>query len=107
MAAKSSARSSWIRSSAATFDRHSLAPRTLNRMPAGEIAVMVITAMVIFAERVAHLAEVTAVTDPEGTTVVYSVTGELFFASLNDLVGRFAHATDPGRSCTRTGPCRS
>ncbi|MFG2946039.1 SulP family inorganic anion transporter [Streptomyces adustus] len=99
----------------ATFDWHSIAPKTLRRMPAGEIAVMVITvacvvathnlaigvvvgsvtAMVVFAKRVAHHAEVTAVLDPEGSTVVYRVTGELFFASSNDLVGRFAYATDP------------
>ncbi|MEV0220765.1 STAS domain-containing protein, partial [Streptomyces sp. NPDC050704] len=83
--------------------------------PTGEIAVMVITvvcvvatdnlaigvvvgsvtAMVIFAKRVAHLANVTAVTDPDGSSVVYSVTGELFFASSNDLVGQFNYATDP------------
>ncbi|MEU0275835.1 SulP family inorganic anion transporter [Streptomyces sp. NPDC006307] len=101
----------------ATFDWHSVAPRTLRRMPAGEIAVMVITvgcvvathnlaigvvvgsvtAMVVFARRVARLAEVTAVTDPDGTTVVYRVTGELFFASSNDLVGRFDYAGDPDR----------
>lgn len=101
----------------ATFDWHSVAPKTLRRMPAGEIAVMVITvvcvvathnlavgvvggtitAMVIFARRVAHLADVTAVTDPDDTTVVYRVTGELFFASSNDLVGRFAYATDPDK----------
>ncbi|WP_230196138.1 SulP family inorganic anion transporter [Streptomyces coriariae] len=101
----------------ATFDWHSVAPKTLKRMPAGEIAVMVITvacvvathnlaigvvvgsitAMVVFAKRVAHLAEVTAVTDPDRTTVVYRVTGELFFASSNDLVGRFDYATDPDR----------
>ncbi|MFI7358972.1 SulP family inorganic anion transporter [Streptomyces avidinii] len=98
----------------ATFDWHSIAPKTLKRMPVGEIAVMVITvacvvathnlaigvvagsvtAMVIFAKRVAHLAEVTALTDPGGTTVVYRVTGELFFASSNDLVGQFDYATD-------------
>lgn len=84
-------------------------------MPAGEIGVMVltvacvvathnlavgvvagsVTAMVIFAKRVAHLASVTSVTDPEGGTVVYSVTGELFFASSNDLVGQFDYAGDP------------
>ncbi|GGL00379.1 hypothetical protein GCM10010094_71260 [Streptomyces flaveus] len=100
---------------AATFDWHSIAPKTLRRMPAGEITVMVITvacvvvthnlaigvvvgsitAMVIFAKRVAHLAEVTAVTDPDDSTVVYRVTGELFFASSNDLVGQFNYATDP------------
>lgn len=98
-----------------TFDWHSIAPRTLRRMPAGEITVMVITvacvvatsnlaigvvvgsvtAMVIFAKRVAHLANVTAVTDPDGGRVVYAVTGELFFASSNDLVGQFDYAGDP------------
>ena len=56
-----------------------------------------VTAMVIFAKRVAHLAEVTAVTDPDGTTVVYRVTGELFFASSNDLVGQFDYAADPDK----------
>jgi SulP family sulfate permease len=54
-----------------------------------------ITAMIIFAKRVAHLAEVTAVTDPDGSTVVYRVTGELFFASSNDLVGQFDCAGYP------------
>ncbi|MFC9389752.1 SulP family inorganic anion transporter [Streptomyces venezuelae] len=101
----------------ATFDWHSVAPATLRRMPAGEIGVMVITvvcvvathnlavgvvagsvtAMVIFATRVAHHAEVTPVTDPDGKTVVYRVTGALFFASANELVGRFGYATDPDR----------
>ncbi|MGW7091975.1 SulP family inorganic anion transporter [Streptomyces sp. NPDC054874] len=101
----------------ATFDWHSIAPKTLRRMPVGEIAVMVITvacvvlthnlaigvvvgsvtAMVIFTRRVAHLADVTAVTDPDRATVVYRVTGELFFASSNDLVGRFDYANDPDR----------
>ncbi|MBD0841463.1 SulP family inorganic anion transporter [Streptomyces sp. TRM68416] len=99
----------------ATFDWHSVAPKTLRRMPAGEITVMVVTvavvvathnlaigvvvgsltAMVVFARRVAHLAEVTAVVDPDRTTVVYRVTGELFFASSNDLVGQFDYAGDP------------
>ncbi|MFF3502355.1 SulP family inorganic anion transporter [Streptomyces sp. NPDC003247] len=103
--------------SVATFDWHSVAPRTLKRMPAGEITVMVVTvvcvvathnlavgvvvgsltALVVFARRVAHLAEVTTVTDPDGTTVVHRVTGELFFASSNDLVGRFDYADGPGR----------
>jgi SulP family sulfate permease len=100
----------------ATFDWHSVAPSTLRRMPAGETAVMVITvacvvatgnlavgvvagsvtAMVIFAKRVAHLAEVTSAPGPDAGTVVYRVTGELFFASSNDLVTRFDYAADPG-----------
>ncbi|MFF1709700.1 SulP family inorganic anion transporter [Streptomyces sp. NPDC058268] len=99
----------------ATFDWHSIAPKTLQRMPAGEITVMAVTvacvvathnlavgvvagsvtAMVIFAKRVAHFAQVTAVTAPDGGSVRYSVTGELFFASANDLVGRFDYAGDP------------
>lgn len=99
----------------ATFDWHSIAPKTLKRMPAGEIGVMVVTvvfvlatdnlavgvvigtvtAMVIFARRVAHLAEVTAVAGPDGTSVVYRVTGELFFASSNDIIGRFDYSGDP------------
>ncbi|MER5422761.1 SulP family inorganic anion transporter [Streptosporangium roseum] len=99
----------------ATFDWHSIAPATLKRMPAGEITVMVVTvaaviathnlaigvvlgsltAMVIFARRVAHLVNVTAVADPEGGHVVYAVTGELFFASSNDLVSQFDYAADP------------
>ncbi|MBO8194961.1 SulP family inorganic anion transporter [Streptomyces oryzae] len=101
----------------ATFDWHSIAPKTLRRMPAGEITVMVVTvavvvathnlaigvvagtltAVVIFAKRVAHLAEVTSVTDPDGSSVVYSVTGELFFASSNDLVTQFDYAGDPDK----------
>ncbi|MCG8917711.1 SulP family inorganic anion transporter [Actinokineospora sp. PR83] len=98
-----------------TFDWHSIAPATLKRMPTGEITVMVvtvaavvatdnlaigvvlgtITAMVIFARRVAHLATVEPVLDPDGTRVVYTVTGELFFASSNDLVHQFDYAGDP------------
>lgn len=101
--------------SVATFDWHSIRPRTLRRMPPGETAVMVVTvgcvvathnlavgvvvgsltAMVIFARRVAHLAQVTGVVDPDGGQVVYAITGELFFASSNDLVYQFRYADDP------------
>lgn len=101
--------------SVSTFDWHSVAPATLRRMPKSETTVMVVTvavvvishnlaygvvagvltAMVLFARRVAHLAEVTSVTDPDGTQVVYSVHGELFFASSNDLVHQFDYANDP------------
>ncbi|GAB2832775.1 hypothetical protein GCM10027073_71600 [Streptomyces chlorus] len=61
------------------------------------VVVGTVTAMVIFARRVAHLAEVTAVTGPDGTSVVYRVTGELFFASSHDIVGRFDYSGDPDR----------
>jgi SulP family sulfate permease len=101
--------------SVGTFDWHSISPSTLQRMPAGEITVMVLTvavvvatdnlpigvvvgtlaAMVIFTRRVAHLANVTAVTDPDGGQAVYAVTRELFFASSNDLVTQFNYADDP------------
>ncbi|WP_433544043.1 SulP family inorganic anion transporter (plasmid) [Streptomyces sp. CA-294286] len=99
----------------ATFDWHSVAPKTLKRMPTGEIAVMAITvacvvatdnlaigvvvgsvtAMVIFAKRVAHLAEVVPQLAPDGDSVRYTVTGELFFASSNDLVTQFHYQDDP------------
>jgi SulP family sulfate permease len=96
-----------------TFDWHSL--RMLRRMPKSETAVMlstvavtvathnlaygvaagVLVAMVLFARRVAHVVEVTGVLDPDGTTKIYRVSGQLFFASSNDLVHRFYYAGDP------------
>ncbi|GHH56568.1 SulP family inorganic anion transporter [Streptomyces candidus] len=101
--------------SVATFDWHSIQPKTLQRMPLGETTVMVvtvaavvithnlaigvvlgsITAMVIFAKRVAHFAEVTPHLAPDGSSVLYTVTGELFFASSNDLVYQFNYKDDP------------
>jgi SulP family sulfate permease len=101
--------------SVGTFDWHSVRPATLRRMPVGETVVMVLTvivvvatgnlsigvvvgtvvAMVIFARRVARFADVTSVTDPAGGRIVYSVTGELFFASSNELLARFDYAGDP------------
>jgi SulP family sulfate permease len=99
--------------SVGTFDWHSL--RTLRRMPKSETTVMlstvavtvathnlaygvgvgVLVAMVLFARRVAHVVDVTSVLDPDGTTKVYRVSGQLFFASSNDLVFRFDYAGDP------------
>ncbi|MEE4025572.1 SulP family inorganic anion transporter [Gordonia sp. PKS22-38] len=101
--------------SVATFDWHSINPKTLRRMPKSEIAVMlatvvvtvvthnlaygvivgVITAMVLFARRVAHLTEVVDVAHPDEDTRVYAVRGELFFASSNDLVYQFDYVGDP------------
>jgi sulfate permease, SulP family len=103
--------------SISTFDWHSVAPATLRRMPKSETFVMlatvvvvvvthnlaygvvagVLTAMVLFARRVAHLVEVTSVIDPDGGQVIYSVHGEIFFASSNDLVYQFDYAGDPDR----------
>ena len=103
--------------SVATFDWHSINPRTLRAMPLGETVVMVatvvvvvlthnlaigvvvgvITAMVVFARRVAHLATVERTVDRSAATPTarYAVTGELFFASSNDLTTQFAYADDP------------
>jgi MFS superfamily sulfate permease-like transporter len=98
-----------------TFDWHSVRPRTLRRMPKSETAVMlatvgmtvtthnlaygvgvgVLVAMVLFARRVAHLVEVSDVLDPDATTKIYRVSGQLFFASSNDLVFQFDYAGDP------------
>ncbi|GAA4656670.1 SulP family inorganic anion transporter [Streptomyces chumphonensis] len=101
--------------SVATFDWHSIRPGTLKKLPVSETVVMavtvavvvathnlaigvivgVLTAMIAFARRVAHLAEVSGVVDPDGRQAVYAVTGELFFASSNDLVYQFDYAGDP------------
>ncbi|WP_280431341.1 SulP family inorganic anion transporter [Nocardia brasiliensis] len=106
--------------SVGTFDWHSIAPKTLRRMPIAETTVMVVTvavtvvthnlaigvvvgvlaAMIAFAHRVAHFTEVTPVSEPgavedESGTRVYKVRGELFFASSNDLVYQFDYTGDP------------
>ncbi|WP_104181345.1 SulP family inorganic anion transporter [Arthrobacter sp. B0490] len=102
----------------ATFDWHSVRPRTLRTMPRSETLVMVVTvlvvvathnlavgvgigvlvAMVAFARRVAHLVTVErTVTVVDGReTASYVVDGELFFASSNDLYTQFQYAVDPG-----------
>ncbi len=100
----------------ATFDWHSIRPSTLRRMPKSETAVMlitvvatvssnnlavgvgagVLTAMVLFARRVAHFVTVTRTLDAAGETATYTVNGELFFASSNDLYTQFQYALDPG-----------
>ncbi len=104
--------------SVGTFDWHSIQPSTLRRMPKSETTVMVATvavtvathnlaigvvvgvlvAMTLFARRVAHLTEVQreVVEDRQGVpTAVYRVTGQLFFASSNDLYTQFDYAEDP------------
>jgi len=101
----------------ATFDWHSL--RTIFAMPKSETAVMlatvlatlithnlaigvitgVVTATVLFARRVAHLATMDRVLEivPESgvEAVRYSIHGEMFFASSNDLVYQFEYSQDP------------
>lgn len=105
--------------SVGTFDWHSIQPTTLHRMPKSETTVMVSTvvitvathnlaigvvvgvlvAMTLFARRVAHLTETNRelVEDEHGAMAVYRVTGELFFASSNDLYTQFEYAEDPDR----------
>ena len=98
-----------------TFDWSSIKPAQLRRTPRTETAVMVVTvaivvathnlalgvaggvvlAAIFFARRVAHLADVTSVLDPgNGRTRIYHVTGELFFASTNELVHLFDYTDD-------------
>ena len=105
--------------SIATFDWHSVRPSTLKMMPMSETIVMVVTviatvathnlavgvglgvltAMVLFARRVAHFATVTRTVKGEGEQAVarYTVDGELFWASSNDLYTQFEYAEDPQR----------
>ncbi|WP_332603482.1 SulP family inorganic anion transporter [Arthrobacter sp. S2(2024)] len=99
-----------------TFDWHSIRPATLTRLPKSETGVMlvtvavvvathnlaigvgagVLTAMVLFARRVAHFATVErSELELNGRTVAsYTVDGELFFASSNDLYTQFDYAKD-------------
>ncbi|MET1021784.1 MAG: SulP family inorganic anion transporter [Arthrobacter sp.] len=105
--------------SAATFNWHSIRPATLKALPKSETLVMVATvavtvathnlaigvgvgvlvAMVLFARRVAHFVTVNrTLTAADGSPVaVYTVDGELFFASSNDLYTQFEYALDPER----------
>lgn len=105
--------------SVAAFDWHSIAPSTLRRMPKSETGVMlttvlvvvlthnlaigviagVLVASVLFVRRVAHVVAVDRLESLEGgvPTARYTVTGELFFASSNDLTTLFEYGLDPER----------
>ncbi|WP_131103405.1 SulP family inorganic anion transporter [Ornithinimicrobium sufpigmenti] len=111
--------------SVATFDWHSIHPATLRRMPHSENVVMLLTvavtvitenlaygvivgvnaAIILFARRVAHFASVDKVVetdvdgdgDGEPDVRTYKVSGELFFATSNDLVYQFDYSGDPDR----------
>jgi SulP family sulfate permease len=109
--------------SAITFDWHSIAPKTLKRMPKSETSVMLITvgtvvathnlaigvgvgvlaAMAMFARRVAHFATVerTEIELNGDTVATYTVDGELFFASSNDLYTQFEYARDAAPTVDR------
>ncbi|MER7796583.1 SulP family inorganic anion transporter [Microbacterium sp. NPDC096154] len=100
-----------------TFDWHSILPSTLKRMPKSETAVMlatvavtvathnlalgvlvgVVVAAVLFTRRVAHFTAVRRTVSPDGSEARYTVDGELFFASSNDLTTQFEYVADPPR----------
>src|SRR5690625_1890934 len=99
----------------ATFEWHSIAPRTLKNMPVSETVIMLITviptvitgnlavgvglgvlaAMIAFVRHVSHFTYVTRSIDDAATTGTYLVTGQLFFASSHDLANQFEYALDP------------
>ncbi len=105
--------------SVGTFDWHSVRLSTLKRLPKSETFVMVATvaivvatnnlaigvivgvfvACVLFVRRVAHFVSVdrTVVEESGIGTAHYTVTGELFFASSNDLTTLFEYSEDPER----------
>ena len=100
---------------AATFDWSSVTLSQLRRTPRTETAVMVVTVVIVvatnnlalgvaggvvlaaifFARRVAHVADVTSALAPTAVrTRIYRVTGELFFASTNELLHLFDYTDD-------------
>lgn len=105
--------------SVTAFDWHSIQPSTLRRMPISETIVMlttvvivvvtsnlaigviagVLVASVLFVRRVAHFVNVKReVSEIDGFSIAkYVVTGELFFASSNDLTTLFEYTDDPDR----------
>jgi SulP family sulfate permease len=92
-----------------TFNFRSIAPRMLRHAPRTETTVMVATVAVVvlthnlaygvvvgvvlsavfFARHVSSVVKVTSVVDPDNVERLYAVSGELFFASTNDLVHAF------------------
>ena len=95
--------------SVSTFDWASIHPRNLRIMPRTETIVMastvgivilthnlaygvvcgVVLSAVFFVRHVSHLVRVTSVVDPDNVERLYAVSGQLFFASTNDLVHAF------------------
>ncbi|MFT5222154.1 MAG: SulP family sulfate permease [Glaciecola sp.] len=92
-----------------TFDWNSIKPSRLRTMPKTETAIMAVTVLIVvlshnlaygvgagvvlsaifFVRKVVHVVQVTSVVDPDGVERLYSVTGELFFASTNELIHAF------------------
>lgn len=100
-----------------TFDWHSIQPATLRRMPKSDtlitlvtvvatvatknlaigVGLGVLTAMALFARKVAHVVDVVRAVSPDGAHVTYTVWGELFFASNQDFIDAFEYHDDPAR----------
>ena len=92
-----------------TFDWRSISMPTLKTTPRPEILIMVATvattvfthnlaygvgvgvvlSVLAFARHMSEVVKVTSVDDPDKTTRLYAVSGELFFASTNTLVSEF------------------
>ncbi len=92
-----------------TFSWNSIKLDTLQHTPRPEIAIMIVTVAVVvlthnlaygvgagvvlaavsFARHISEVVKVTSVTDPDNVERLYAVSGELFFASTNDLVRSF------------------
>ena len=97
--------------SVGTFNWRSISVNTLTHTPRPETAIMVVTVAIVvfshnlaygvaagvvlsavfFARHVSGVVKVTSVLDPENTERLYSVTGELFFASSNQVVRAFLY----------------
>ncbi len=99
-----------------TFDWHSVQPATLRRMPKSDTLITVVTvvatvatdnlaigvglgvltAMALFARKVAHVVDIERVVSAAGDSVTYTVLGELFFASNQEFIDAFEYHDDPG-----------
>ncbi len=92
-----------------TFNWASVNPESLKSMPRPETAVMVATVAIVvlthnlaygviagvalsaifFVRQATHIVRVTSVVDPDNVERLYAVSGELFFASTNELIHSF------------------
>ncbi len=100
--------------SVGTFDWRSVSPKTVRNIPVAETLIMVVTVLTVvfthnlvygvlvgvvlsavaFARHVSEIVKVTSVLDPTADSRLYVVSGELFFASTNDLVNQFDYDPD-------------
>ncbi len=92
-----------------TFDWASIKPDMLRSLPRTETSIMVATVAIVvlthnlaygvgagvvlsavfFVRHVSHVVRVTSVVDPDNVERLFAVSGELFFASTNDLIHAF------------------